>query len=160
AQARDPMRDLVPARPEVGWQDSAARHLVEQALREEIAIPQSAQARVWARIRRAESGSRRRGAGLMFLFGAASPGAVWMGALGWLPLRGHAKPYPVMVGPDGSQHSLRPGAALPQLDAPSVVALAGAGRMVVAPHSVAQFERFDERGITLVIERGSALLHV
>src|SRR5262249_15487660 len=112
--------------------------------------------RVWAKVRRPNRTITWRSGSLSFAAGAAFAAVIGILAVAGLHRQ---EGYPFVVSLDGSRQALRPGAALPRLDALSVVGLGGAGRMVVAAHTTAVLERFDPKGITLAVDRGKVLLH-
>ncbi|HEX8952191.1 MAG TPA: FecR domain-containing protein, partial [Polyangia bacterium] len=129
----------------VDWELSAAREITKRAARVNANPPTGARARVWKelearRSRERDKPARRRVGYVMFAAGAACAAAI---AFALVP-RGAP-----------TEMTLQASAEAATID------LAGDGRVVAGPGTLAHLERGGRDGtVTLVVERGSLLAHV
>jgi hypothetical protein len=127
----------------VAWEDSTAREITKRAARLAVQPPASARARVWRSLEARRSSerdkpARRRIAWAMFTAGATCAAAI---AFVLVP---HTR---------GTELTIQASAEAATID------LAGDGRVVAGPGTLARLDRRDG-AVTLTVERGSLLAHV
>jgi hypothetical protein len=126
----------------VAWEDSTAREITKRAARVTAQPPAGARARVWQslearRSRERDKPARRRIAWAMFAAGATCAAAIAF----------------MMVPHNRTDLTISASAEAATID------LAGDGRVVAGPGTLARLERRDG-AVTLTVERGSLLAHV
>jgi hypothetical protein len=135
--------------------DPQARALIESAARLEISIAPAAKARVWSKLERRRTAAQRR-----LLWGAFAGGLAVAGLAAVLALpHRRADAIAQVIFSDGARRPIQRGEPLPRLAEASVVELPRTGRMVAGPEVAATLDRSGD-GVELIVERGTALVHV
>jgi hypothetical protein len=124
-----------------------AEELLRRAVQVDVVERPGAKVRVWRGVEKRRARAAWRLAFPMFVLGAATTALLLL----WM------KPVPATV---AAERQLQTGSRLPLLGEPARVELGAAGQLVTGANTVAQIDRFDERGVEISLSTGSVLVHV